>query len=134
MGLYPAIALFFCLTKIFPADMAGRFETMATMFFGFWFVYILYSYFHKNLFHINRNALLLAGTLGILIPFFNGFHSGLWLWKSFSEGYVDSFFVDLSWLLIGIFTLYAARVAKPVNKDKTKATPAFPVGIQKEKV
>jgi len=117
MGLYPAIALFFCMTKLFPAEMPARFDTMAYLFFGFWFAYIVYAYFHKNLFHINRNALFLAGTVGIMIPVFNGLHSGLWLWKSFSEGYTDSFFIDVAWLVMGMVTLLAARIAKPTHKE-----------------
>jgi hypothetical protein len=99
--------------------MPARFDTMAYLFFGFWFAYIVYSYFHKNLFHINRNALFLAGTMGILIPVFNGLHSGLWLWKSLSEGYADSFFVDVAWLVMGMVTLLAARIAKPTHKEES---------------
>ena len=37
LGLYPAIALFFCLTKMLPLNMDDRFSAMTILFFGFWF-------------------------------------------------------------------------------------------------
>lgn len=121
MGLYPAIALFFCLVKLFPDD----FETMSTVFFLFWLGYTVYAFFIKSPFRINKHALVLAGVLGILIPILNGATTGLWLWRSLSMGYTDSFFVDLSWLVMGILTLLGAYYARPVDKrtgqEKTTA-------------
>ncbi len=132
LGLYPAIAFFFCLTKIFPLEMAHRFDTMAYLFFGFWLGYTVYAYFHQNFFKINQHALFLAGAMGLLIPVLNGWHSGLWFWRSFSLGYADSFWVDLAWLCLGGITLYAALRAKPTgqlsrvveNVEKDKKTVA----------
>lgn len=135
LGLYPAIALLFILTKSFPVEMDDRFSTIAWVFLAFWVGYTLYAYRIKNYFIINRNSLILAGAFGILIPIFNGFHSGLWLWKSFAMGYPDSFFIDLSWLLCGILTLSialklkakeevvkAVEQSKPVDKNAKRVT------------
>ncbi|MEM6831804.1 MAG: PepSY-associated TM helix domain-containing protein, partial [Bacteroidota bacterium] len=112
MGLYPAIALFFCLVKLLPES----FGMMANVFFLFWLAYTVYSYFIKSPFKINKQALIIAGGLGLLIPLLNGIQSGLWFWKSLGMGYTDSFFVDVSWLVMSVITLWAACVVKPVNK------------------
>ncbi|WP_057940157.1 PepSY-associated TM helix domain-containing protein [Algoriphagus resistens] len=105
LGLYPAVALMFLLTKTFPAEMEHRFEWISWLFLVFWVAYTVYSFLIKDKFKINRDSLLIAGSFGILIPVFNGFHSGLWLWKSLSLGYSDSFFVDVTWLLCGGLTM-----------------------------
>ena len=112
MGLFPAIALFFCLVKLFP----GSFGMMSNIFLLFWLAYTVYSYFIKSPFRINKHALWLAGVLGILIPVLNGIQSGLWFWKSLSMGYPDSFFVDVSWIIMSVISLWAACIAKPVEK------------------
>ena len=129
MGLYPAIALFFCLVKLFP----DSFDTMSTLFFLFWLAYIIYAYIIKSPFKINKHALLLAGGLGLVIPVLNGIQSGLWFWKSLSMGYPDSFFVDVLWIIMSVISLWAACIAKPVEKkpketgkeeiDSVQATP-----------
>lgn len=123
LGLYPAIAIMFLLTKIFPADMAHRFTWVSWLFLAFWVGYTGYSYLIKDNFRINRNALFLAGVMGILIPVSNGLHSGLWFWKSLSMGYLDSFWVDISWLLCGVVTLWVALKIRPQVKkgDRVKA-------------
>lgn len=108
LGLYPAIALLFILTKTLPTEMASRFTVISWLFLVFWIGYTLYSYRIKNYFTINRNALLLAGIMGMLIPFFNGFHSSLWFWKSLALGYPDSFYVDVTWLVCGSITFWVA--------------------------
>lgn len=120
LGMYPAIALFFCLTKIFPVDITDRFSTMTTVFFAFWLAYIAYAFIIKNSFKINKHAMVLAGTMGLIIPVLNGLQSGLWFWKSFFIGYSDSFFIDIAWLMLGIITLTAAFKAKPTGKTKAK--------------
>ncbi|MEM7550978.1 MAG: PepSY-associated TM helix domain-containing protein [Bacteroidota bacterium] len=118
LGLYLAIAFFFCLTKILPAEMANRFDIMTAMFYSFWFGYTVYAYFSKNYFRITKNALIAAGILGIIIPVLNGIHSGLWFWKSLPLGYMDSFFIDVSWLVMGVITLIAAYKSKPTHKKE----------------
>ncbi|MEM9528718.1 MAG: hypothetical protein AAGA31_19040, partial [Bacteroidota bacterium] len=118
LGLYPAIALMFVLTKTFPSEMTNRFSWINWLFLVFWVGYTIYAYRSKNHFHINRNALIIAGILGILIPVFNGFNSGLWFWKSLPMGYSDSFFVDVGWLVMGIVTLWTAYNIKPLNEKE----------------
>ncbi|MFL9830650.1 PepSY-associated TM helix domain-containing protein [Flavobacterium sp. ST-87] len=119
LGLYPAIAFMFLLTKTFPAQMEHRFAWISWMFLAFWVGYTVYSYIIKSYFKINRNALFLAGVMGILIPVFNGIHSGLWFWKSLQLGYSDSFFVDLTWLICGMVTLLIALKLQPQRQKQT---------------
>ncbi|MEM7107934.1 MAG: PepSY-associated TM helix domain-containing protein [Bacteroidota bacterium] len=114
LGLFPAIALFFCLVKLFP----NSFGMMSNVFLLFWLAYTIYAYFIKSPFKINKHALILAGGLGVLIPILNGIQSGLWFWKSLGMGYVDSFFVDVSWIVMSAISLWAALIAKPVIKKQ----------------
>ncbi|MEM9859704.1 MAG: PepSY-associated TM helix domain-containing protein [Bacteroidota bacterium] len=126
LGLYPAIALFFCLVKVFPMEIDHRFGIMSNIFFLFWLAFTIYAYFLKSPFKINKHALILASVLGFLVPVLNGLQSGLWLWKSWGMGYIDSFFIDASWLAMSIISFWAAMVSKPVIKKqsmmKDKAT------------
>ena len=108
MGLYPAIALFFCLVKMFP----DNFGQMSTIFFLFWLGYTVYAFFIKSPYRINKHALLLAGILGLLVPIFNGLQSGLWFWKSLQMGYPNSFFVDVSWLVMASISLWVGLKVK----------------------
>jgi len=126
MGLFPAIAFFFCLTKIFPQDISGRFGTMGSVFFTFWFAYILYAYVLRDFHKINKHALFLAGVLGMAIPCINGYQTGLWPWVSLPQGYVDTFFIDISWFFLGLISLITAlsvqRLVSHKKKPKEKRT------------
>ncbi|MEM8568644.1 MAG: hypothetical protein AAGF85_19460, partial [Bacteroidota bacterium] len=117
LGLYPAIAALFVTAKILPLDMEGRYQVINYVFFGFWLLYTIYAYFIKSSYRINKHAILVAGIFGLAIPIINGSVTGLWFWKSLGMGYSDSFFVDISWLVLSLITLWAAYVAKPVNKE-----------------
>lgn len=119
MGLYPAIAFFFCITKLLPDDLENRFFIMETCFFLLWLGLTTYAYFLKNIHQITKQAILLGGILAILIPFLNGLHSGLWFWSSLTNGYQDSFYVDLISLLTGIVSILIVLIIKP-TKDKAK--------------
>lgn len=136
MGLFPSIALFFCMVKLFPLEMANRYDIMPGIFFGFWLAYIIYSYFIKSTYKINQHALYLAGVMGLLIPGLNGLQSGLWFWKSFQMGYLDSFFIDTSWLVMGVTSILCAFYAKPVvdvrkaRKAAASKKKAEPVGVE----
>ncbi|WP_435137126.1 PepSY-associated TM helix domain-containing protein [Formosa sp. A9] len=118
LGLYPAIAFMFLLTKTFPLGMAQRFVWISWLFLAFWVGYTVYSFVIKSNFKINRNALVLAGFMGVLIPVFNGIHSGLWFWKSFKLGYTDSFFVDITWLFCGLVSLWVGLKIQPQKQKR----------------
>lgn len=118
MGLFPAIAFFFCITKIFPLEIENRFEIMSNTFFIFWLAYVIYAYLIKDLHKITKTALFLSGVLGLLVPFLNGLQSNLWLWKSLQLGYVNSFFVDVSWLLLGILLIIISMKIKRINNPQ----------------
>lgn len=123
LGLYPAIALLFITAKVLPLDMDGRFQFINYAFFGFWLAYTIYAYFIKNNFKVNKHALVLAGVFGLAIPLVNGVVTGLWFWKSPGMGYTDSFFVDVSWLVLSLVTLWAVVKIKPVEKKKKATEP-----------
>ncbi|MEM9361357.1 MAG: PepSY-associated TM helix domain-containing protein [Bacteroidota bacterium] len=137
MGLFPAIAFFFCITKIFSLEMEGRFGTMSSVFFTFWFGYVLYAYILKDFHKINKHALLSAGIMGLLIPILNGIQSGLWPWVSLPQGYVDTFFIDVSWFFLGLISLITALSAQRLvshKKQRVKKTKMQEVIKQEEEI
>ncbi|MEM1340271.1 MAG: PepSY-associated TM helix domain-containing protein [Bacteroidota bacterium] len=127
LGLLPTIALSFCMIKVFPFEMENRFGTISTVFFLFWLGYTLYAFFLKDFHKINKHALLLTGLLGLLVPVLNGLQSGLWPWNSLTRGYIDSFFIDVSWFFLGIISLWVGLkvkrlVARKEQKEWNKVT------------
>ncbi|MEM7550983.1 MAG: PepSY-associated TM helix domain-containing protein [Bacteroidota bacterium] len=119
MGLYQALALMFVLVKAVPSGFYEPFTVVAWFFGAAWLAYTIYAAVIKNYSKITRHALLLAGLIGILVPLANGIQSGLWFWKSLPLGYVDSFFIDVSWLVLSTVTLIVAFSTRPkVKKQK----------------
>ncbi|MEM8897651.1 MAG: PepSY-associated TM helix domain-containing protein [Bacteroidota bacterium] len=123
MGLFPAVALFFCMVKLFPLEMENRYDIMPALFFSFWLAFTVYAFFIKSTYKINKHALLLAGALGLLIPVFNGLQSGLWFWIAAQEGYLDSLFIDVAWIVMGVTSILSALYAKPVVDVKKARKP-----------
>ncbi|MEM6814318.1 MAG: PepSY-associated TM helix domain-containing protein, partial [Bacteroidota bacterium] len=119
LGLYPAITLLFITAKVFPLEMESRTQVLNTALFGFWLLYTIYAYFIKSSYKISKHALLISGILGLFIPVTNGIQTGLWFWKSLGMGYSDSFFVDMFWVLLSVFSLIAAWKASPTEKKRT---------------
>ena len=140
LGLYPSIALLFIVAKVLPMEMSGRFDLVNYVFFGFWLAYTLYAVIIKNYFKINKHALLLSAIMGLAIPIVNGLVTGLWFWKSLGLGYVDSFFIDIAWLMLGAATLMAALIARPTvlrennkklaTKEKAPANVGEPTPVE----
>ncbi|MDO5968258.1 PepSY-associated TM helix domain-containing protein [Flavivirga aquimarina] len=120
MGLYPSIALLFCLVKVFPSSTKGEFGILSNVFFLFWLVLIIYAFFQKNIHKITKHFLLLAGIFGILIPILNGVQSGSWFWKAIQNNHTSTFFIDVCWLITGIITLLISFKMKPLKKAITK--------------
>ncbi|WP_103071819.1 PepSY-associated TM helix domain-containing protein [Aquimarina sediminis] len=120
MGLFPAISFFFCITKAFPVEMENRFEILSNTFYIFWLSYIVYAAISKDYHKINKHALILAGVMGVMIPFLNGYQSGLWFWSSLQSGYIDSFFIDICWFFLGLLSLITAFSVKRLVSHKTK--------------
>ncbi|MEM9337459.1 MAG: hypothetical protein AAGA66_01940 [Bacteroidota bacterium] len=119
MGLYPALALFFCMVKALPVS----FGLLSTIFFLFWLTFTLYAYFIKSTHTINKHALISAGVMGIAIPILNGIQSGIWFWKALPINHPDSFFVDVSWLL-GSCSILVRVKTKPIEKKLRSNKPA----------
>ncbi|MEM1119786.1 MAG: PepSY-associated TM helix domain-containing protein [Bacteroidota bacterium] len=115
LGMFPAIALFFCLVKLFPT---ANFDVLSGIFFAAWLGYTVYAYKIKSNFKINKHALLLAGSLGLIIPVLNGIQSGIWVWQALPMGYFELFVVDFGWLTLGTLSLLAGIYAKPLDKKR----------------
>ena len=91
----------------------------------------------KDYSKMTKHSFWVAGVLGILIPFFNGLQSDLWLWESLKKGWIDSFFIDFSWLIMGIISMFIAYFIKPKAHPgklvKTNSSPAKNVSFNPEK-
>ena len=135
VGLFPSLALLFVLVKVMPAEMANGFLVVTYIFAAFWGAYIIYSMWIKDYWKMTRHSFWIAGALGILIPVFNGLQSDLWLWELLKKGLIDSFFIDFSWLIMGIISMLIAYYVKPkahpgklvkTNSSATKNVSAHP--------
>ena len=137
VGLFPSLALLFVLVKVMPAEMTNRFPVITYIFAAFWVAYIIYSMWIKDYSKMTKHSFWVAGVLGILIPFFNGLQSDLWLWESLKKGWIDSFFIDFSWLIMGPISMFIAYFIKPKAHPgkpvKTSSSPSENVSFDPEK-
>lgn len=129
MGLFPAIAYFFCLAKLVPGSPA-RFGIMKQSFYMFWLGFTLYSYWTKDLHTINKHALLIGGVFGVAVPICNGLTTGNWFWLTLQRGLIDSFFVDLTWFIIGSIGLLVAVFSKRLVSKRKKTVVGRPKPIK----
>lgn len=118
MGLYPAMALLFCLVKIFPSETKAQFGILANVFFLFWLAFSVSAFFIKSTYKINRYALISGGIIGMAVPVLNGMQSGIWFWNALAMDYVASFFVDVCWLMAGGASLVIGYKVRPLDKKK----------------
>lgn len=141
-GLHIAVADGFILAKILPFDtlhieqmrdsnyIHTRKDLLSVLFFTSWLFFSTFLYLLKNNFKIFKMSLWLTGFLSFLIPVLNGFIDKQWVWVSFNNGQMGSFYVDVLWFLVGVANIYMAininenslpkRKIKPQPKPKPK--------------
>lgn len=97
LSMYPITALSFIMVKLYqPAGMAFIYK----IYFIGWLLISIFFIIKNNNYFTNKYTLLSGSILGLLIPVSNGFTSGNWIWKSYSEGYSQILFIDLFWILL----------------------------------
>lgn len=102
LSMFPTTAITFIAVKMGKqVDQVYIYK----VYFWTWLILSTYYILRKNLNRTNRETLFLGSIIGICVPIANGVYSGNWIWKSFSEGKIDLFVVDLLWVVIGLIGL-----------------------------
>ena len=102
LSMFPTTAITFIAVKMGKqVDQVYIYK----VYFWTWLILSTYYILRKNLNRTNRETLFLGSITGICVPIANGVYSGDWIWKSFSEGKIDLFVVDLLWVMIGLIGL-----------------------------
>ncbi|MCT1529860.1 PepSY domain-containing protein [Sphingobacterium daejeonense] len=102
LSMFPTTAITFIAVKMEKqVDQVYIYK----VYFWTWLILSTYYILRKNLNRTNRETLFLGSIIGICVPIANGVYSGDWIWKSFSEGKIDLFVVDLLWVVIGLIGL-----------------------------
>ena len=102
LSMFPTTAITFIAVKMEnQVDQVYIYK----VYFWTWLILSTYYILRKNLNRTNRETLFLGSIIGICVPIANGVYSGNWIWKSFIEGKIDLFVVDLLWVMIGLIGL-----------------------------
>lgn len=102
LSMFPTTAITFIAVKMEKqVDQVYIYK----VYFWTWLILSTYYILRKNLNRTNRETLFLGSIIGICVPIANGVYSGNWIWKSFIEGKIDLFVVDLLWVMIGLIGL-----------------------------
>ncbi|VTQ02000.1 PepSY-associated TM helix domain-containing protein [Sphingobacterium daejeonense] len=102
LSMFPTTAITFIAVKMGKqVDQVYIYK----VYFWTWLILSTYYILRKNLNRTNRETLFLGSITGNCVPIANGVYSGDWIWKSFSEGKIDLFVVDLLWVVIGLIGL-----------------------------
>ena len=113
LTMYPVTAFTFLGVKLTVTEFdASRMTAIYHIFFYSWLALIVLFSIKRDNFFTNKYTLILGAILGFLVPLANGFVSGNWIWKTFSKGYHDIFFIDVFWLTTSIITLIVALILK----------------------
>lgn len=118
LGMYPATAFTFVAVKLFLFEFdASRMTSIYQLFFYSWLALIVLFTIKRDNYFTNKACLILGAILGIMVPIANGFVSGNWLWKTFSEAHYDIFLIDAFWLVLSLTTFMVAIKLKRKEKN-----------------
>lgn len=106
LSMLPVTAVSFCAVKIWGAEKSFIYK----VYFLSWLVASLFFTLKKNINFTNKYCLISGGILSILVPFCNGFATGLWPWVSYPKGHTEVLFIDLLFLLIGGICIWAVYI------------------------
>tara|TARA_B100000809_G_C15122948_1_gene525036 strand:+ start:1356 stop:2957 length:1602 start_codon:yes stop_codon:yes gene_type:complete len=129
LTMFPITAFSFIVSKLLSGSTQSE-VILNSVYFGGWLLMSILFWLKKDNYFTNKYTLLSGGLLSLCIPVVNGFSSGNWLWKTFSNQYYDIFTIDVLWLAIGVLTLYTFTRMKKTN---TK-TPIFASTITQHEI
>ncbi|KJD32099.1 membrane protein [Tamlana nanhaiensis] len=109
LSMYPITAASFIAVKVAkPASMSFIYN----FYFIGWLILTLLFILKKDNYFTNKICLLSGSIIGLLIPFANGFITGNWFWKTYSNGDVQLFFIDVFWIVLSLITLWVSLKIK----------------------
>jgi len=97
LPMLPVTALAFVVVKLFPSEGAAF---LYSLYFLTWLSAALFFIWKGDNRFTNRASLAATAILGVAIPLLDGFTTGSWLWAP--GGHVQSFVVDMLWLLLAV--------------------------------
>lgn len=130
LSMFPALALIFLGNKLIPMDVPNRIYYENSVFFWGWLCLTIIGLFWNDYGKLNRNYILLGSVLGLAVPVANGFATGDWFWKTWSNQQYYVFSVDFTWIVIGIFGLLIWQLY--LKKKKSTSKPFYENEAQKE--
>lgn len=120
LSMLPVTASSFCAVKIWGAEKGFIYK----VYFLSWLVASLFFTLKKNINFTNKYCLISGGgILSILVPFCNGFTTGLWPWISYPKGFTEVLFIDLLFFFLGILSLWVAFFKLTSKRAKSKFEP-----------
>ena len=121
LSMYPITAFSLIVSKLLPESVSEHNElVLNSVFFGGWLMLTIFFWYKKDNYFTNKYTLLSGGILGLCIPLVNGFSSGNWFWRTFTNQHSNIFVLDILWLFIGVFSLYAVYRMKKKRRLQLK--------------
>ncbi len=117
-SLFPAVALLFSMDLIVPSG-ENHAKNVNLVFFLFWLVWSVISYFSGNEAKSFRLNLFAGGVLGLCVPLSNGFTTGDWVWNSPLPMVLAT---DIAWLT---FSIISGVMAFTVGHGKPTSIPPY---------
>lgn len=109
LSMYPVTALIFIVCKLFhPLGQSGIY----TVYFVSWLLLTIFFIIKRNDAFTNKYSLLSGSILGFLVPITNGIVTGNWFWKSFINGQIHLFIIDVFWIILASISLYVGLKKK----------------------
>ncbi|GGZ32092.1 hypothetical protein GCM10007049_26860 [Echinicola pacifica] len=113
LSMFPVTALTFLAVKVFLQDFdESRMSFIYQVFFYSWLLLSVLFIVKKDNYFTNKMSLISGAVLGLCIPIANGLVTGNWLWKSYSLGQDQVFFIDAFWIVLSLTALWVASKLK----------------------
>lgn len=106
IGVIPASSLFLCLYWILPFDIYERETWILGTFYMFWSWTLFYSIYKNSAFDVIKLFMILNFLFLVFAVFLHGFKTDFYIWNSFNQNITDVFWVDFSFLLFAIISLF----------------------------
>ncbi len=119
LSMLPVTALAFLFVKFSNGYFNDKQTAIYWFYFITWLVAILFFRFKRDNYFTNKYSLLLGAILGFLVPIANGFVSGNWIWKTYTQHQFDILFIDVLWIVIALFSLLFYCKIKPKIKEQS---------------
>lgn len=121
------IALFYC-DKLYTGVETARIYWTGVTYFTVIFSVLIFVFLRRNDYKSSKHLMILCGALLLALPFLNAITTGATLWNAEGVGERVSNGVDISLLVLGLFTIFSAtRIPVKRNAEKKKKPKTPPI-------